>query len=211
LLSKNRYEGLDPLVVEVVRCAVQRVAWQFRLSQEDREDIEQTLIVAGLHALTKFNPDRGTKEGFLTRVVRNKVRNILAERQAGCRDYRLLAGSLQDPVRLDSERDPVEWGETFDAGAYMRLTRGQSNPEEVADLVIDLDRVIPTLPASLRATWEILLLGLPDHEAAHRLRISRQTLYERRNKLMRRLKDAGISGYRNFPPDTSRRPPVGDE
>jgi RNA polymerase sigma factor (sigma-70 family) len=179
--------------------------------EDDRPDIEQTLIVAVCIALPRFDPSRGSKEAFITRVVRNKVRNFLAERQAACRDYRLLAGSLQDPVRLDSERDPVEWGETFDARAYLRLTRGQSNLEEVADLVIDLDRVIPTLPASLRATWEILLLGLPDHEAAHRLRISRQTLYERRNKLMRRLKDAGISDYRNFPPDTSRRPPVGDE
>jgi RNA polymerase sigma factor (sigma-70 family) len=188
-----------------------RFAGRLGFSRDERADIEQELAIAVVLAVPRFDPTRGTIEAFITRVIRNKVRKIMARQKAGCRDYRRLAGSLQDPVRIDPEGDSVEWGESFDAGAYLRATQGRPSPEETTDLGLDLDRAALTLPKRLRVTLQVLRLDLTDTEAARLLRVSRQTFYARLKQLRELLDQAGISGYLDFPPDTSGRPPVGDE
>lgn len=188
-----------------------KLAGRYGLPADAQEDIEQNLALSVILALPRFDPVRGTEVAFITRVVRNDVRTIIAEQKAGCRDYRRLAGSLQDPIEVDPDGHPIERGESCDLDTYLRFTRGDPDPEETADLRLDLDRAAESLPRHLRAMLQVLRLRLTDTESARYLGISRETFYQRRRKLGQHLEQAGISDYLNFPPDTLDSPPVGDE
>lgn len=207
----NHYEGVDPYAARIVRSTSQRLIGKYGLREDDRDDIEQILIVAVLRNLPLYDESRGPREAFISRIVRNRTRNIIAGQKATCRDYRSRVGSLQDPIPSCHDGDEIEWGETFDAGEYLRLTRGQRGEAEQIDLRIDLGQVLSELPPDLKALCTSLIQGLNDTEAARQLGISRTTFYERRKRLKQRFMEAGLSIYLDFDPDTSTTPPVGEE
>jgi RNA polymerase sigma factor (sigma-70 family) len=188
-----------------------RLAGSYGLPPDAQEDIEQNLALSVILALPRFDPVRGTDVAFITGVIRNKVRKIIEEQKAACRDYRRRGGSLQDPIQIDPDSDPIERGESCDLGTYLWFSRGEPDPEETADLRLDLDRAAETLPRHLQTMLRVLRLGLSDTESARYLGISRETFYQRRRKLGQHLQQAGISDYLHFPPDTLDTPPVGDE
>lgn len=195
--SGNSYDGLDPFAVRLVRKMGRRLAGRFGLVEDDRHDVEQILMVAVWSSLPRFDPKRGCKEAFVTRVIRNQIRKIIEAQRAGCRDYRLLAGSLQDPVDCGSDGNLIEHGEALDASLYLRLTRGGRKPEDRTDLALDLGHAIRSLSPELRAICQLLAEGLSDTEVAQRLGISRSTFYKRQERIQQRLAVAGIEDYLN--------------
>jgi len=192
---ENCYEGLDPFAARLAKKMGRWTAGWFGLVDDDRCDVEQVLMIAAWRSLPRFDPKRGTKEGFLTRVMRNQFRKLIKEQQAGCRDYRRVAGSLQDFIHGDSDSGPVERGEAFDAGEYLRQTSGRIDSEEQTGLAIDLGCAIRPLAPELRAICGLLAEGFSDAEIARRLGISRPAFYRRMEKLQRRLELAGIDDY----------------
>jgi RNA polymerase sigma factor (sigma-70 family) len=193
--GKNHYEGFDPDAVQLPRGVARRLAGQFGLEEEDSLDIEQILMSAVWRSLPHYDPTRGTKKVFLTRVIRNQARKIIEGQKAGCRDYCLCAGSLQDPVGVDEDGVQVELGETFKVVDYLRQTSGRIDPEEQAALAIDMDQAIQALPPILQAIGILLRQGLNDAEVARRLGISRTTFYKRRKEIQQRFEQAGIDDY----------------
>lgn len=193
--DENRYDGLDPFAVRLAKKVARRLVGQFGLELTDRPDLEQVLVLAVWKGLPRHEPGRGSREAFITRIIRNQARKIIAGQKAGCRDYRLLSWSLDDPLEPEPGRLPVERRETFDATEYLRITRGApAEPDRMA-LAHDLAEACRKLPIDLRDLFDLLDSGLSDVEIAGRLEISRSTFYERRKRLGEALLRGGISDH----------------
>jgi RNA polymerase sigma-70 factor (ECF subfamily) len=58
------------------------------IRRADRDDVEQELLLEVVVRWHRFDPRKATAEAFVERVVRDKFRNILRDRQRAKRDWR---------------------------------------------------------------------------------------------------------------------------
>ena len=158
--------------------------------------------MAAWRARDQFDPARGSWEGFISRVMRNHARKMIAARKAACRDYRRLVGSLQDPIVSEPDKDPVERGEFLDADGYLRTSRRQGGWIDRDSTTRDVARVVAKLPADLQVICACLAQNMTLTDIAAQLGISRDTVYERRKALQRAFGQAGLgTGERKLPTD----------
>jgi DNA-directed RNA polymerase specialized sigma24 family protein len=150
------------------------------------------LRIAVLQARDQFDPARGSREGFVSRVMRNHARKMIAARKAGCRDFRSECGSLQDLIVPESGKAPRERGEFLDADGYLRISRRQGGWIDRNSTTRDVARVVAELPPDLQEICAYLAEGWTATAIAHRLGISRDTFYERRKAIQRALEKAGL-------------------
>lgn len=169
-----------------------RLKGVYGILDADRPDIEQELRIAVWQARDQFDPARGTWEGFVSRVIRNHARKIIARQRAACRDYRRVVGSLQDPIVSEPDDDPVERGEFLDADGYLRMSRRQGAWTDRNAPSRDIARVVAELPPDLQGVCAYLAQGMAVTDIAAKLGISRDTVYERRKALQQAFERAGL-------------------
>jgi DNA-directed RNA polymerase specialized sigma24 family protein len=78
---------IDPTIAAIVRRKACRLVGRAGLQAQDREDIEQQLVVHILEQLDRFDPARGEWPAFVQRLVerfgRNLVRSLRAAKRRG--------------------------------------------------------------------------------------------------------------------------------
>jgi RNA polymerase sigma-70 factor (ECF subfamily) len=75
-----------------------KLVGRFGFMENDVPDIEQELLLALVKKLPHFDPRIARETTFIMRVVESKIADIIAHRQAGCRDWRQRGLSLNIPV-----------------------------------------------------------------------------------------------------------------
>ena len=192
--SINHCEGIDEYAVQIIKFKAKQLVGRVGLTDSDREDLEQEMILDLLQRLPKYNPDRAQRNTFIARVVEHKIATIIEARKAGLRDYRLCNCSLNERLE-DEEGGSVERMETIDQEDYLRLTGGLSrSTAELRDLSIDVRQAIEKLPPELRELCRRLGVDTIT-ELSRDTGVPRGTIYESLKKLRANLEAAGLKDY----------------
>jgi len=192
--SSNHCEGIDEYAVQIIKFKAKQLVGRVGLTDSDREDLEQEMILDLLQRLPKYNPDRAQRNTFIARVVEHKIATIIEARKAGLRDYRLCNCSLNERLE-DGEGGSVERMETIDQEDYLRLTAGLSrSTAELRDLSIDVRQAIEKLPPELRELCRRLGVDTIT-ELSRDTGVPRGTIYESLKKLRAILEVAGLKDY----------------
>ena len=187
-------EGIDEYAVQIIKFKAKQLVGRVGLTDSDREDLEQEMILDLLQRLPKYNPDRAQRNTFIARVVEHKIATIIEARKAGLRDYRLCNCSLNEHLE-DEEGGSVERMETIDQEDYLRLTGKLSrSTAELRDLSIDVRQAIEKLPPELRELCRRLDTDTVT-EISRDTGIPRGTIYESIKKLRAIFEDAGLRDY----------------
>jgi RNA polymerase sigma-70 factor, ECF subfamily len=194
---RNRYTGVAPFAIWLIRRKADRVVGRAGFSPSDREDLEQEIALDLLVRLKRFDPVRASFRTFVVRVVDHKVANLLEDRCAGKRDWRRNGESLHDLVD-DEDGDRVERWQTLPETAG---DDGQGG----SDLRLDLEAALRTLPPALREACE-WLRNQSFTEASRATGIPRSTLQDRMKKVRAQFERAGLDAYLPRPPANRQGP-----
>lgn len=167
---------IDEYAVYTAKRKANQLIGKAGLTRCDVEDLKQEIILDLLHRLPTYDPARGNRKGFITRVVDNKCASIIRSRKAGMRDYRLSGYSLNERLENDDGYS-VERIDTISEDEYLRLMGGRSHSlAELVDICIDVRKALKSvLPAG--CTLCESLAGESITDISDKLRIPKITLY----------------------------------
>ena len=87
----------DPGVWKTICSKARGLVGSYGFTSADCDDLQQEAAL-DLHLRRRFyDPARSGRRTFVQRVVSNRFANLIAERRAGCRDYRACMRSLDEP------------------------------------------------------------------------------------------------------------------
>jgi RNA polymerase sigma-70 factor, ECF subfamily len=191
---ENRYDGIDPYAVRIIRHKAKRLVGQAGFTESDRQDLEQEMVMDLLHRLPKYNPKLSQRNTFIARVVEHMAAMIVEARKAGLRDYRLCKCSLNARLE-DDDGGSVERMETIDQEDYLRRTGRLSRPLwEVQDAAVDICRALDSLPPELRELCHRLQTDTV-LEISREKGIPRGRIYESLKELREIFDNAGLRKY----------------
>ena len=119
--SRSRDEGVDRDVVRIIKHKARTLVGSYGFVEDDRQDLEQDLTLDVLRRLAKFDPARAQLATFVSRLVDHRIANIIEERTAQKRDYRLCTRSLNEPVN-EEDGEPTELQELISQDDFLRRT-----------------------------------------------------------------------------------------
>lgn len=193
-MAKAKFDPSDDRFVRgIIRRKVGQLVGRAGFTKQDRETLEQDLLVRVLQSLPRFNPDVAHRNKFITTVVERYVANILRNKQAGKRDHRGIT-SLNVMIEITDE-GPTELAQTIgERELDARLGRERRSEVELVQLALDMADVIATLPE----TWQILLELRKTQtmtEIADEMGVPRTTLNDWMRRIRKRFEKAGMQDY----------------
>ena len=197
--SRNKYEGIDMFAVKLIRNKASQLVGRTGFVEADLHDLEQELVLDLLQRLPRFDPNRAGRNTFITRVVKHRVATLIKAQEAGNRDYRLRAFSLDRDFPLeDDEPDPVKGQFTsplLDQTAFLQQTGAAARSEsERKELRMDLEEAANALPPDLRDLCR-RLVSQTVTEVFRDTGIPRATLYGAIQKVRKIFEEAGLDAY----------------
>lgn len=119
-------------------------------TRSDFDDLKQELITDVLERLPKFNGGLAGGKTFVTRLIDNRIANMIEHRKAECRNPKREECSMDDWVR-DEESGWVRRDTNCDA-KYLRAHRGVDprQDQEQVELAMDIESITASLPEDLR-------------------------------------------------------------
>lgn len=190
MAARNRFAGVEEYAATVVRLTAHALVRRGGLPEQDREDVEQELMLDLLRRLPRFDPERATYRTFVARVVAHGAARLLAARRSENSNGRRAALSLHDEVP-DGDGETVERWETLDEETGRRRAGGRADAESVRDLRLDVAEVLAALPPEMRELCEELL-----HDSVRKVArstgTSHSTLLRRMRPIRARFEAAGL-------------------
>jgi len=197
-MGSNQYEGLDDYAVKLIRHKARQLVGRAGFVEADRPDLEQEMALDLLRRLPRFDPSRAGRNTFIARIVEHRVATLVESQKAGVRDYRRVAGSLDDR-RPGDERASDDGPPVLDYPAYHRATVTRSaRDEELRNLRRDLERAVAGLPPDLRDLCERLQVSTVS-EISRETGVPRSTLYDGMGQVREHLRTAGLADYLRGP------------
>ena len=211
----NKYEGIDEYAVKLIRYKARQLIRRSGFVTADCHDLEQDMMLDLWRRLPRYDPSRAGRNTFIARVVEHRVATLIEAQEAGLRDFRKRAFSMDSELPPDlDEPDPVLGrfpAPLPDQTAYLQQTRARARAEdERGNLRLDLEAVLEALPPELRELC-CRLLNQTVAEVSRETGIPRTTLYGAIHKVRRAFREAGLDAYLGKDPVTSRSAPVGNK
>lgn len=184
-------DAIDAMMLRTMMAAAayqaRRVARTLRLSQADREDVEQEILLVLLERRRFFDPARGPWTPFAHRIARQAAQSV-ADALVAARKF--FASSIDVPreAALDGEmtaRDAIA---------------DDAAPTE-SDILgnLSLSEFLATLPPDLRCAADAALAADGDLADAQRaLDLSTSEFYRRLREVRYRLVSIGLVDHRRF-------------
>lgn len=180
----------DPRMLRVMMAAAayhaRRVARTMRISDVDREDVEQDILLVLLERRRFFDPGRGAWSSFAERVARQAAQGVADEIGA---ERRIRGGSLDQPA---GNGRTTTLGELIEAQEWIGpdVERELQVPVVLADFIAEL-------PDELALVARLSLLEDGDLAAAQRRSgLSTSEFYRRLREVRYRLVCLGIVRHR---------------
>lgn len=182
----------DPRMLRVMMAAAayhaRKVARTMRLSDVDREDVEQDILLVLLERRRFFDLARGAWSSFTDRVARQAAQGVADEIGA---DRRVRGGSLDQPAGGD--------GSTTLGELIADRLQGPDT-EQTLQLSLTLSSFVAELPDELALVARLSLLEDGDlAEAQRRSGLSTSEFYRRLREVRYRLVCLGIVRHRFGP------------
>jgi DNA-directed RNA polymerase specialized sigma24 family protein len=180
----------DPRMLRVMMAAAayhaRKVARTMRLSDADREDVEQDILLVLLERRRFFDPARGAWSSFADRVARQAAQVVADEIGA---ERRVRGGSLDQPA---GDNGSTTFGELIEVDQFTG-----PDPEEILQLPLALTKFVTGLPEELALVARLSLLEDGDlAEAQRRSGLSTSEFYRRLREVRYRLVCLGIIRHR---------------
>lgn len=177
----------DPRILRVMMAAAayhaRKVARTMRLSDVDREDVEQDILLVLLERRRFFDPARGAWSSFADRVARQAAQGVADEIGA---ERRIRGGSLDQPAGDDGS---TTLGELTEAGHHLQ----GPDAEQALQFSLALARFVGELPDELALVARLSLLEDGDlAEAQRRSGLSTSEFYRRLREVRYRMVCLGI-------------------
>src|SRR5690606_38392175 len=136
--------------MERARFKAAELVGRYGIKRDEIEDIQQDLITDVIERLVNFDGDLASGKTFVTRLINNRIGNIVEHRRARRRDCRQEDCSLDDWAR-DEEGGWVRRSDLTDE-QRLRAHCGVYPQQqfEQADLAMEVAAVMATLPDDLR-------------------------------------------------------------
>jgi len=162
-----------------------------RLEREEFDDLLQECLVHWIEVRGRLGPNSdGPPIAYMTRVVRNKLLDMLREQGATKRGGDVETLSLD--AALGDDDDAATFGDLIDAASIGMA--GEDTKDR--DARIDIAKAMKSLTPRQRRLCALLgEEGLSIKEAAVRLRIPRGTLYEEIKRIRKVFADHGLGDY----------------
>lgn len=193
MLTPNSYEGIDAYAADLIRNKARLLVGKAGLTESDRPDLEQELMIDLLERMKRYNPAKAKKTTFMARIVERRIASLLELRYAQRRDCRRCTASLNDPAP-GSRDESMERGDLMTGDGFDSFPNSEPMERRTADLRIDLESVIESLPEQLRDLCERMKTGNM-MEISRETGICRGTLYYRLSLLREAFLDAGLKEY----------------
>lgn len=183
--TQRQNEALTPYLTALIECKARQLVGKAGYTQDDIKDLEQELIQDLLERLPKFDPAKAALNTFADRVVGHKIKSLIRDRQAGMRDWRREAYSLD--AEIETEEGSTARHEFVSQDEVdLRTGRYDRTENERTQRRIDVDAVLEGLPIELRQVAEMLMTRSVA-EVARELGIPRGTF---RDRYLEKLREA---------------------
>ncbi len=166
-MFQNRYGEYDAELVRIAKFHAKGLVGNYGYTPGDADDLLQTLILAGVIALARFDESQAKRSTYLYAILRDKVADLARHAERQKRDRR------KESFSLDAEWPGDESGETVWAdliGADSTVTEEGCSRRDRADLHglrIDLEEALAKLPSNLRKLCRLhSVLGSEDARRA---------------------------------------------
>ena len=204
-MAINSSTPLPQEITDLITAKAKRLVRHHRFTESDREDIEQTIKLAIVRKRSAVGEARAQHMGFLITLVQHAVADIIAARQAGCRDYRCEDGSL-DQCALDASG---EWAQSCDSlsedDAGKRIGQPGMSPDDLRDLRIDFAEAASSLSPRLREILDsYTILGSP-RDVAKAIGLHHSTVYDALDQIKQHFMFAGLDAYLPAPRKSTRQ------
>jgi len=170
---------LDRFAQGIIRRKVQLLVSRAGFTKQDRQDLEQELVLRLLQSLEMFDPEQAHPNVFITTVIERAVAMILRKRRAKKRDGGVVCSLDQRQTKEGKSPEPID---------------PRPSDQDTFDLASDLAEVLARLPDDLRALAE-RLKSQSLSQAARDLGVPRSTLQRQVQRLRRCFEDAGLRIY----------------
>ena len=180
---------LDRYARSIVRWRAAQLCRRAPFIPSDMPDIEQELALDLMQRACRWNPNKGTWQGFVWRVVLNQTSSLLRRARSQRRGQRHATFSL-DRLERVTEEDCDGSKPTQEVADTERPLTWPSSTE----LRIDLFTAINDLPEDLRVVC-LRLQNESVHDIARSLGCSRRAVYRRLHEARVLLAQAGLRDY----------------
>jgi RNA polymerase sigma-70 factor (ECF subfamily) len=162
----------NPHVQKLIKDKSRAMVGHYGFTCADRDDIEQELRIDLLRRFKHYDPSKASIITFSDRLITHRLADLIAERQAECRDWRQEV-HLSDPLPGTVGDEPVTLEDILAA---------DFSGHAAADLRMDTRRILAGLPPVCRA----LCLKLQESsivEISEGTGIPVSTLYDMRRRI----------------------------
>jgi hypothetical protein len=178
--ERSARTDISPRDLEVMMATAaahsRRLARTLKLSQTEREDAEQDILLMLLERWHYFDDGRGSNIGFAIRIARQAAQ-LIADRTA--------AGWQTDFVSLDEPAPWQDWG-TEDAAWISEQVRDEALPDEAALVsALSLRGFTMALPEDLAMVVDAIFASDGDIPEACRLTLLSSSEFHRRMRELR--------------------------
>lgn len=179
----------EPAYVQAALAAArfrsQICAIHFHLSQADRDDLYQTILVDALERSSRFDPAKGSASTFAGRIALHAANDFLNDLKR-VRDYFIAADQLaaNDPD-FDLDTDPFDGGQSLSAEDNDELLK--------ADALYDLQSACSFMTEAQQGFFQQLALHADLPSACRATGYSTPTFYRRVTELRLHLRMFGLA------------------
>lgn len=190
---RNRYRGVHPYAVRLVRYHARRLAGTHPFSRADTQDLEQELMLDLLRRLPRFDPRKASFETFVTRLIEHRSAGLLEAARAEKRGARVGHVSLDRPVGDTDDEEQALLRDVIadDAGLWSSHPLPKS---EQAELAADLRRGMRRLPPELAALAASLSVDSVT-EVSRKSGRPRATVYDAIKSIRAAFEEQGLRAY----------------
>lgn len=189
------YDNFKAWEKDLARIKARGLAGNYGLTRNDVDDLEAELRLHIWIKRTKYDPNRAprvTYETFMSRVVDNKIRDIIAARRSQKRHPPEGLQSMEVPIETrDGLLDSVVDTASEDDAMWGRL-RPASERSEIQLL---LENALQRLSDSQKELFRLLLQGFTVTEAAEKLGRPRTTLNKEVARMRAAFGQEDLEGY----------------
>ena len=155
-MGQNKETADYDYAARLIEFKVRSLIGEFGFSEDDREDLQQDLMVHLLERLPQYDPTRAAVRTFMDRILENKIRSIIEHRRYKKRDCCIQLTSLSQTISgNDGDLMSIEDSISHDDCMLLngRIVRTAS---ELCDLRIAVETALSLLPGNLRSLCERL-------------------------------------------------------
>lgn len=185
MYSNNKYDGINPVIVSIVRRKVYQLINHQYFSKNDFQDLEQELIIEVLNKLVNYNPDKSSLSTFVKRITRDKAINLIAHRLAQKNDYKVSIDSLYKDIP-SHDNEPCLLIDIISSNATFYDYDDFDSIEQMnIEFEIEVKQILKTLPNDLYDLYELLQYKNINEILQH-TGMSRRTFY-RKLKILKKI------------------------